>query len=144
MGCDIHFVVEKQIEGLWIGVYSTDHTPSLAPQYQERVEDDFLPKYKRLPVFKSRWYAFFSALAGVRGDGPEPKGLPSPRSLLTQLTVASWDSDGHSHSWETLENFSLIYVKVAGMDENEKTVEWLTDTDKYDIDSYRVIFWFDN
>ena len=144
MGCDIHFCVEKQIEGTWIGVYSSDFTPSLASQNEKRGEGDWSVQWKRTPVFKSRWYRFFALLAGVRGDGPDPKGIPDGISTLSQAGVDSWNGDGHSHSWETLENFCRAYATASEEECDDKYLDWLTDTYKENLSEYRVIFWFDN
>lgn len=148
MGCDIHYVVEEYDEELgWIGVFATDIFFGL--RYVTR---DAHPLWQ----FKDRNYEFFAKLAGVRGPGPAPKGLPSDISLMTKKEVREWDDAGHSHSYCSLYQFALAYLKSSQY--ISKAVEAkLTGTDpvmellhksflaKEDsLKEYRVCFWFDN
>jgi hypothetical protein len=155
MGCDIHFVVEALPTGEdWVGVFSTDYTPNLKPtgQFTESVIG---VDYYRRPVMKDRNYQFFGALAGVRVDGPEAKGLPDDVSALTAIAIARWDTDGHSHSWDTLDDFAIKYATSLADDvaaftailkgERQKIIDDLTGTyHQEDTAQYRVIYWFDN
>lgn len=172
MGCDIHFVVEmrKKDAAEWVGVYSTDHSPHLASAravallFQDESAEKVDPSgfsaewdYQR-PLMKQRNYQFFGALAGVRKDGPEPKGAPSDMSHLARMCVDGWGVDGHSHSHDTLHEFArrwlmttrtteVVAMRVIqeGMTFNQlisKVIgNWIMDdTDK----EYRVVYWFDN
>ena len=172
MGCDIHFVVEmrKKNAAEWIGVYSTDHSPHLASAraiahtFPEEGDQHVDPSgfsgewdYQR-PLMKQRNYQFFGALAGVRGDGPEPKGAPSDMSHLARLCIEEWEGDGHSHSHDTLHDFmrkwlmttrttEVVAMRVTqeGMTLNQLISRvvgnWVMD----DTDAeYRVVYWFDN
>lgn len=91
MGCDIHMHVEQKTNNHW------EHVDSNA--------------------YDGRNYNLFAILANVRngngfagiktGEGfnpiAMPKGLPSDVSAAVQSESDSWDCDGHSHSWLTLE-----------------------------------------
>ena len=106
MGCDIHFIVEKKINDRWIGVYSTQHTPHMARSPQ----DIYTPW--RTVWCDNRDHSFFSAIAGVRGEGPEPNGLPEDISELAQAIVDEWGGDGHSHGHMPLIDFVRAKMRV--------------------------------
>lgn len=148
MGCDIHAYVERLIDGEW-------HTLTpIRGEYSNGTNDG------------SGWggmrdYDFFSQLCGVRGrtggDDPEPRGMPPDVAAVTKWESDKWDCDGHSHSWESMNNFidkKLAIVKIRG-DENNKAngysreyYEWkilnyeIPDDEPRNL--YRVVFWFDN
>lgn len=145
-GCDIHLFVEA---------YDADtDTWFLTNEY---VSGD------------NRDYALFTKLAGVRGIGPAPKGFPDNVSQGTQYHSDRYATDGHSHSWETLEdfvkmqfdlNYELIFIATLKMrvgylnPEEEATLRHFDFGPNYIIDwieythlplsSYRVCFFFDN
>jgi hypothetical protein len=186
MGCDIHWVVEKRFGDRWVGVYSTGNTPRFMTEQElayrahhkipiceevqikhEGSEEErsttplhytMTVPYYRYPAVHGRNYAFFAALAGVRGDGPEPKGVPDDASELALLEVEGWDAGGHSHSWDTLEQFLFRWVTVQRGDEEissafqalfvgDKTGGLLQKLAQYYTDQgeeYRVVYWFDN
>lgn len=127
MGCDIHIYVERKHKGKWV---MSHEGPKPA---------------------KERNYARFANLAGVRGDGPAPKGLPIDVSESVDMHADLWGSDGHSHSWLTLDEAIPIFLKrhykgdeltdfekdypgchFFGVETDEKSEE------------FRVVFWFDN
>lgn len=124
MGCDIHFVIERKEGDHWIGCFSDD-------------------------TFHERWYEAFSRLAGVRGEGPSPNGLPNDISELAKLEVADWVGDGHSHSHLSLKEFiERWYDKKLGRSELDAYCRMLFEfypKDELSLESeYRVIFFFDN
>ena len=145
MGADIHFVVEYKNPktNRWIGVFDTDNI--------------FINSYNNsenpLKKLRGRDYEFFARLAGVRGEGPEPNGIPQDISELTAMLIEDWKSDGHSHSHRPLEEF--IALKL-GISEAEIIANKLTNARNElrhffgplhavsDIHRYRVVFWFDN
>ncbi len=97
MGADIHLFIEfKQGDSPW----ETDKN------HRMLLED---PEYSYLQDADAahRDYNVFAALAGVRGDGPDPVGLPNDVSEKIQKESDRWDSDGHSHSYDFLEEFEL-------------------------------------
>lgn len=174
MGCDIHFVVERCVTEWdeendcetpvqperWIGVYGTWQTPGLItgkdliPKPDQK--RDRLAWMERRPAFKDRNYDFFANLAGVRGEGPEPRGVPGNASELACWMIQKDGDDGHSHSWASLEEFTKTWLLSCG---DETTASSVADQLKggdglvlyaaglYDTDElklYRVVYWFDN
>jgi len=104
MGCDIHVYVEYRI---------TPTAPwQAAPEHINVKEDE---EYERVNSVDStgRNYELFAALAGVRGDGPDAKGLPDNVSDLIRLAAEQWDGDGHSHSYYSLDEFEEILKQTC-------------------------------
>lgn len=156
MGCDIHIVVEYKHKGKWVGV-RTDQSVPIKP-YNNK-DWDF-----NTPAVGQRDYGFFARLAGVRGKGPAPKGIPKDASDLTRLLVEQWEGDGHSHSHLPLVEFAKRWV--AGDDKflAEMAADRLAGKDnvwervlvkasigaleyygrEMDASDFRVVFWFDN
>lgn len=142
MGCDIHFVVERRSHNHgWVGIAATDFGwPN--------------PLFLK---FEERSYGFFARLASVRGNGPEPKGLPADASKMALAAADFWGSDGHSHSYESLHDFVTHYLKsrdsqtdiAAAALKGKDVVQECLGNDcqlsgedlKHD---WRVCFWFDN
>jgi len=117
MGCDIHAFVEVRLPGAgWTLV-------------------------ERLDI--GRYYAFFAALAGVRGPGPEPHGIPLNASEAFHYHADWYGEDGHSHSWERGEDFLALFKKV----ENHEEAYWpfaLREIVDEHPGETRVVFFFDN
>lgn len=172
MGADIHFVIEHNDpeDGLgWVGVFWSDapHSPSgynhtayvnnadISAEEQRRRRDVGVHPFGRLG---RRDYDFFARLAGVRGDGPEPNGVPPDASVLSQRCVLRWEGDGHSHGHMTLREFvkrkiisadSLAEAAKSKLQGGDPIAEYLGDCvdDVNDItldENTRVVFWFDN
>ena len=124
MGCDIHIALEQKVGDKWVMVNR------LSGHAKER-------HYKR-----------FAALAGVRGDGPEPKGIPADVSDSTKLFIDEWGADGHSHSWDTLPDAQRIYSTVFYADETPPKFPAYHYFDMYsdepDLTKYRIVYFFDN
>jgi len=55
-----------------------------------------------------RDYELFARMAGVRGDGPEPKGWPENIGWCAEAHAPGVDADLHSHTWFTLEEFEPL------------------------------------
>jgi hypothetical protein len=91
MGCDIHGWVEKKKDqnNGWVAVCKLKN-------------DD-------------RNYDRFAKLAGVRGDGPEPNGIPQDVAETTKLDIDSWDADGHSHTYLPLKDALKIFAETTGL-----------------------------
>ena len=102
MGCDIHLFLEyKAGDGPW----TQDKLHKL---------DESDPEFSRVHELPDvRNYELFSVLAGVRGDGAEPKGLPEDCSDMIKHASDLWDSDGHSHSYTSLSDFKKA-LKTVG------------------------------
>ena len=171
MGADIHFTIEHRDphDGLgWVGVFWSDapHSPTsynhsayyntaIAPAEElRRRMDDGVHPFGRLG---RRDYKFFAQLAGVRGDGPEPNGVPSDASALTRRCVRRWGGDGHSHVHMTLREFvkrkiitdvTIADAAKSKLQGGDPIAEYLGDcVNDDDItldDNTRVIAWFDN
>ena len=171
MGADIHFTIEHRdpSDGLgWVGVFWSDapHSPSgynhtayvnnadISAEEQRRRMDDGVHPFGRLG---RRDYDFFARLAGVRGDGPEPNGVPSDASALTQRCVVRWEGDGHSHVHMTLREFvkrkiitdvTIADAAKSKLQGGDPIAEYLGDCIDGDgitlDDNTRVIAWFDN
>lgn len=163
MGCDIHLYVEKRLKNKdWAMVRDLNrdiNAESLRPWHNEKVE---VVGWWRLA---DRDYALFANLAGVRGAGPEAKGLPGDVSPYVEDESDTWDSDGHSHSWSTPLEFMEAYVKaMQAYDEQgreldkyvqvrlkegtEKAVRMfmrdMCSLDTEQGEEYRFVYWFDN
>jgi hypothetical protein len=146
MGCDIHWVIEKKFDAGWAPVLTSSQT--------------FIPydTADKLPIFFTRYrnYGFFAELAGVRGPGPRPNGLPEDISDAGIIIATDWGMDAHSHGHLSMREFIEKFIKVSNGSLTEATaqalegkdpvLEFFKDNwiDKEDIDNHRVIFWFDN
>lgn len=176
MGCDIHFVVEMRrtqydddkdayvpVEpSKWVGVFGMWKTPALASELTPipklgEPSLSWVSIFDRMPAMNQRNYDFFARLAGVRGEGPEPKGVPPDASELARLMVDNDGPDGHSHSWDTLEDFirawllslqdevvaSAVEKQLQGKDRD--LILYLAGVWDWDeLTNYRVVYWFDN
>ena len=137
MGCDIHYVVEKKIEGEWIGI---------------------MRKYPISGFAGDRDYAFFAEIAGVRGVSDTtvyPRFIPHGISKLALHEITREGPDGHSHSWMSIKEFSESALRVNPdrfQDPYDSAHPWealfggpiFLDTDEDKIEDYRIVFWFDN
>ena len=171
MGADIHFVIEHNDpeDGLgWVGVFWSDapHSPSgynhtaydnnanISAEEQRRRMDHGVHPFGRLG---RRDYEFFARLAGVRGDGPEPNGVPPDASALTQRCVSRWEGDGHSHVHMSLREFvkrkiiadvTIADAAKSKLQGGDPIAEYLGDCIDDDgitlDDNTRVVAWFDN
>jgi len=142
MGCDIHIVLEKQLDdGTWLGLHNFNS----------------LPDYKRsysFPIATERNYQRFNLLAGVRGeDGRKPGGVPGSASELSKHLIDKWGFDGHNHSYMSLEEagdiFRVTTPSAVGRyaDKNyvpHPSYEYFGVDMESDPGVYRIVFWFDN
>lgn len=155
MGCDIHIVVERNWDGKWVGM-RTDRGFVRGGYNGE--ETDWV-----YPDVGQRDYAFFARLAGVRGDGPEPLGMPRDPSDLTLALAKEWEGDGHSFSYLPLKEFAerwcaedeafIATMAAERLKGESRAYARLLDRasigvfdayDDMDLDDFRVVFWFDN
>jgi hypothetical protein len=142
VGCDIHMVLERRDheKNRWVGI------------------DTFLGgkagSYDAPYCFAratSRNYRRFAQLAGVRGDGPAPLGLPADISETTDWMVRDWGADGHSHSWLPAADAARIFFETEWWKDKEPNAfqkKW-PESFYFGIESehlgdFRLIFWFDN
>ena len=174
MGADIHFTIEHRDphDGLgWVGVFysGASYSPDMynksylylpnknvtldSAEHSRRMDHGVHP-FGRLG---RRDYGFFARLAGVRGDGPEPNGVPPDASALTQRCVSRWEGDSHSHVHMTLREFvkrkiitgvTIADAAKSKLQGGDPIAEYLGDCIDHDgftlDDNTRVIAWFDS
>jgi hypothetical protein len=163
MGADIHLFAEKRLRNNEWATVQTFNSINKKALGLSTVEG----RYDWLFfIVEGRNYALFAKLAGVRGIGPQAKGVPDDASQLYREYVDSWLSDGHSHSWCTATEFVARFLET--LDEGDPIVKdyagWvlnsgqdnavLTFLDQYcavqifegrdKADDYRFVFFFDN
>lgn len=158
MGADIHFIIEKRSsEGEWYGVYSSGGVVT-CPAYQFAM-GPLVPVVSALGRLKQRNYGFFAEIAGVRGEGPTPLGLPEGLSVMAREEIKRWGPDGHSHSWLYLRDFVMSairhngdigYAALKALNGKHPALEFLNapadgiQVDIEDLADFRVVFWFDS
>lgn len=136
MGCDIHLVLERKYGLRWIAVDTF--------KGHETSRSDWAS-----PLATSRNYVRFAALAGVRGDGPAPRGAPADISETTAMLLEDWGSDGHSASWLPLNEASQIFLATQHGELSDFAKKYpqlhffgIDEEDKRG--THRLVFWFDN
>lgn len=140
MGCDIHIVLERKVgDGGWVGIHNF-------PYWQQR---DRTGRSTAWPLATERNYRRFAALAGVRGDGPEPRGVPEDVSVLAQMEIDRYGSDGHSHSWMSVEEAAPIFLQTEWVGPSDDwaskyPVCYFFGVEPEDAKNHRLVFWFDN
>lgn len=135
MGCDIHTVIERRV------AKGTNGNPD------KWVAVAIDPEGSR-----DRSYERFAALAGVRGEGPEPLGMPDDASDTAALLARDWGDDGHSHSWLPIAEAAAIYLATDSRDDphglRQKYPMWdyfeISAEDPEEWPDHRLVFWFDN
>ena len=169
MGADIHIFAERKLSnGTWAMCKSYESQSS--EQFYDYSDKLAKAEIGRLfPRARSRNYSFFADLAGVRGDGPDAKGVPNDISPLVREEYERWGMDAHSASWYSARDFVPIFMdNHMSEDERVKLVNdrlegsghygipyhvletYLgidipyDDNDNPAIDSIRFVFWFDN
>jgi len=170
MGCDIHPVLEKRWideetgeTKAWVGLHCF---PSMVISEVYVGGKVVATNYSHWPLAQNRDYALFAKLAGVRGDGPDPRGLPSDASELARMELDD-NADLHSHSWATAREWieaclgserdpEKLFLEADPKDPRVKDpykyyldldIETWEDEDgkPYDSpDNYRIVFAFDN
>lgn len=149
MGCDIHMVVERRIGRTelgdkWVGI---DAMRRVTVRKLAKADLGFA-----IPTVRDRNYVRFARLAGVRGNGPPPRGLPEDISDLARLEVDGWGADGHSHSWLPIDEAARLFLETEWRkgDPDPQSYEAKFPVAHYfgveteSVADYRLIFWFDN
>lgn len=134
MGCDIHMTVEMQDHlGYWHGIQSIE--------WIEAYDSGFT-----IPKALKRNYSRFGALAGVRHDGPDPRGLPEDISFMTTHRLGQPYGPYHSHSWLPLREAAAIFKATdhRPYDTDESPEVHYFGLDPEDAEHCRLVFWFDN
>lgn len=114
MGCDIHCNIEVKENGIW-----KLHAPLIPNSWYDPKEpiDRWNKPERPDKGWFDRYYDVFAIMANVRngrgfagiktGQGfnviSQPKGLPEDVSPEVKADSDEWDSDGHSHSWLSLQ-----------------------------------------
>lgn len=130
MGCDIHFYVEKKIDGQWV---TADEWGD--DKYDEgRKTVDYKKQF-----YSGRSYNLFAILANVRngrgfagiktGEGfnpiDDPRGTPEDCCPEYRTMMDDYGCDGHSHSYFTLaELLAYDWTQVTTQQGYVDVVEW--------------------
>ena len=151
MGCDIHLFPEYKVDnGTWQA-----HPNIIVKIENEGTDHEYT--YINYDEGIGRNYELFADMAGVRGDGPEPKGIPYGVSSIIKKVIEQWKGDAHSHSYMPLNELKKL-MKKHGYDvkSNEmftscQTIsKELSQIDKIllngpkSIVEHRVVFFFDS
>jgi hypothetical protein len=170
VGCDIHIVLERKLGNDWVGIKSMDsiQLSQLDIHLNGQTIDTAPTKQGWSRAFyklTGRDYSFFAAIAGVRGDESdesqlEPRGLPDDLSLLSRYYLSDENGDLHSHSWLSLNELAPILLRVKEgigvpelvadkltdnvISEHEVLQRWVVDSYESEVDSFRIVFAFDN
>lgn len=157
MGCDIHMVLEYQHPKYgWIGINDFQYYDKSVFRESGLWESD-LPWVSWRA--RDRDYNRFAKIAGVRGQGPDPRGLPDDISDMALANIAEWGEDGHSHTWLTVREALQIWLSAEQLSElvlqrmetgenaavrgaAEGLFGCLSGSDG--VDKHRLIIWFDN
>lgn len=113
MGCDIHFYVERRVNGRW--VTADKWTPNKYASEEDSNEPKFEIEYGN-QFYTGRNYDLFAILANVRngrgfagiktGEGfdpiSEPRGIPEDCCPEYRSAAEYYGVDGHSHSYQTV------------------------------------------
>jgi hypothetical protein len=160
MGADIHIMLERKLgSGEWAAIdtfQSKRFSQFCAAEVTEK------NKYGLFARVKDRNYTLFAALAGVRGEGPEPRGMPKDASPLAWEDFSS--DDLHSHSWMLATEFMSLFIEhgLTAAERAELVLDRMERTgpvhevalyryissvyfdEGESMDDYRFVFCFDN
>lgn len=131
MGCDIHTYVEVKRhindEEKWV---TADYYKK-NPYYLLYSDED--KEFEVAHIYDYRNYELFSILADVRNysnNKPifEPRGIPKDCCQEIRDEYKMWGSDGHSHSWLTLEELmdyagSHKIIKHSGLISERQSID---------------------
>lgn len=113
MGCDIHFYVEVRI--------APDQQWVTADAWQPDDIDGSPEVASHHAFYTARNYSLFALLAGVRGDEKPiaaPRGIPDDACPEYKAAAKNYGSDGHSHSWLTLEELEAHEGRLSRASED--------------------------
>ncbi|AXQ68941.1 hypothetical protein HOU00_gp184 [Caulobacter phage CcrPW] len=103
MGCDIHFYVERRVDGVWQAA-DTWVDDGYGDKGVEQLHVPYDAQY-----YSDRDYEFFGILAGVRRPQASPpvanEGVPGDACPEYLALVERMVGDAHSHSFFTLAEF---------------------------------------
>lgn len=130
MGCDIHGWVEEKVGDKWVSRSDFGKTDEAG----------------------NRNYTRFARLAGVRGNGPVPRGFPADAGERTKHEFTEWGQDAHSPSWMFLPRALAIFTDTMGNGyhrlprtpwEEKFPGDYFFGV-PYPSNNFRIVFWFDN
>jgi hypothetical protein len=139
-------VLERRFEDKWVGLHDY---PYLSKTTIESINEEVETRYFFWKA-TGRNYDLFAAIAGVRGGGPSPKGIPDDASDLAHLAIAAYGSDGHSHTWLSEEEAIHIWAPHILKDSDWVAPERRQKVGDYlgmgDVgrNQYRLVIFFDN
>jgi hypothetical protein len=142
MGCDIHFYVEKKVEGKW--------QPVKGPNRWYKKFDGEGRLSLEGWAYSGRNYSLFALLADVRSYGEEnaiddPRGVPNDMSDTLEEAYQRWDGDGHSHSYFTVSELKEHETELESVSPGfGMIIQKLETLSEGDPDNVRTVFWFDN
>jgi hypothetical protein len=117
---------------------------------ERRVGDKWIAESELTVIGGKKNWARFAALAGVRGDGPEPRGLPSGISETVGMHALDWARVGYAHSWLPIDQAAKIFAATE-KDPEFKDCRFpmhlyfgVFDEFVKDGPERRVVFWFDD
>lgn len=166
MGCDIHFYVER-----WTSSNNYGGPRDLSDDREQKLSEVLEDTSKSRWVSADNWqiedgewqidwndeyygdrnYYIFGILADVRNDGgvepiDYPKGIPDDASYGYLYKCEQWDSDGHSHSYFTLDellNVDWSEYEPGYISDFMETLEKMKEIDEDPL-NVRCCFFFDN
>lgn len=154
MGCDIHLILEYKYKGQWVGVHDFGSACAVSHYLFHSNTEKKDPTWSAYWRAQGRNYRLFASLAGVRGEGPKPNGLPADISPLAEYAVTTWGEDGHSHCHYTLRECGTHFMSeyAPKMLFSKERVTWLANffglnpgiPDDEVLDNARLIIFFDN
>lgn len=144
MGADIHFYVEKKVDDTWQPVKGPNRWYGKWEGERKLALEGW--------AYSGRNYELFSLLADVRNYGnrieplAEPRGLPEDVSEMIEKISDDWEWDGHSYSYFYLSELEKEKDRFKEISPNiiKETIPKLKILSQGDLDSVRVVFWFDN
>lgn len=144
MGCDIHAIVEQQADdGRWVTVNTLSHFVARRRKDGER---DWA-----FPAALERNYRRFAALADVRGDGPDPRGVPADVSETGRFRIDELSNDGYGHGWLMIAEAAKVFAETECWSGDETDPQsfprmfpacFFFGVECEDIDKHRLVFWF--
>lgn len=156
VGCDIHMFVEVKYSfgdnNKWINF--DHHTKN--PYFDEYRDT---PEFDVIELHDVRNYLAFEQLCGVRAytESPSispPRGVPIDISAFVKQHVESWNIDGHSHSFVTLEEIRIYRANLKDLSFDGlkyihealelRAIEYFLTPEGVDPKNIRIVFFFDN
>lgn len=158
-------VLPTKEEPTWVPAEKLSPNENKDPKWFDLNNPDDRARYESLPEYDvayadywyhGRDYRLFGLLAGIRYDHPdqidEPRDWPDDVSDEVLLDIEGWGDDGHSHSWQTLQELDAAMEGPGGDTIREGNMRetimrmWALCYEKCNGDptAVRIVYWFDN